>query len=97
MPTEVDPRGVELRAILEAGNFHDTRVLEVGAGDGRVTFRYSAAPAFVVGVDTNETEIRATKKLSHAERNHVQFLCASVTALPFSAERFDIVLLASSL
>jgi hypothetical protein len=27
----------------------------------------------------------------------VQFLCASATALPFSAEQFEIVLLASSL
>ena len=97
MPTEVDPRGIELRAILEAADFNNARVLEVGAGDGRLTFRYGAAPASVVGVDTNETEIRTTQKLSGVEHDHVQCLCASATALPFPAERFDIVLLASSL
>jgi len=30
-------------------------------------------------------------------RGQLQFLCASATALPFSAEQFEIVLLASSL
>ena len=97
MPTEVDPRGIELRAILEAADFQNTRVLEVGAGDGRLTFRYGAGTASVVGVDTNEAEIRTTQKLSRAGHDHVQFLCASATALPFPAERFDIVFLASSL
>jgi ubiquinone/menaquinone biosynthesis C-methylase UbiE len=98
MPTEVDPAGIEPHAILQAADFHNARILEVGAGDGRLTFRYAAVPRSVVGIDTNETEIRSTAKGSRAElHGHVHFLCAGATALPFSAERFDIVLLASSL
>ena len=98
MATEVDPAGIEPHAILQAAEFHDARVLEVGAGDGRLTFRYAQAPTSVVGIDTNEPEIRSTAQRSRAELpGHVQFLCASGTALPFSAQRFDIVLLASSL
>jgi hypothetical protein len=38
LATEVDPAGVMPRAILKAANFRDARVLEVGAGDGRLTF-----------------------------------------------------------
>jgi 2-polyprenyl-3-methyl-5-hydroxy-6-metoxy-1,4-benzoquinol methylase len=98
MATEVDPAGVEPRAILQATDFRNTRVLEVGAGDGRLTFRYAEAPTSVVGIDTNEQEIRLTAEVTRAElRGHVQFLCASATALPFSHEQFEIVLLASSL
>jgi len=98
MATEVDPAGVEPSVILQAGNFRNARVLEVGAGDGRLTFRYVEEPASVVGIDTNETEIRSTAKGFRAEMaGHVQFLCASATAVPFSPEQFEIVLLASSL
>jgi ubiquinone/menaquinone biosynthesis C-methylase UbiE len=98
MATEIDPAGVEPRAILQAADFHDGRVLEVGAGDGRLTFRYAEIPTSVVGIDTNEQDIRSTAQGSRAELcGHVRFLCASATALPFSAEEFEVVLLASSL
>jgi ubiquinone/menaquinone biosynthesis C-methylase UbiE len=98
MATEVDPAGVEPRAILQAADFRNTHVLEVGAGDGRLTFRYAEEPRSVVGIDTKELDIRSAAKVPRAElRGHAQFLCASATALPFSAEKFEIVLLASSL
>ncbi len=98
MATEVDPAGVMPRAILKAVDFRGARVLEVGAGDGRLTFQYAAEPRSVVGIDTKEPDIRAASHCPGVElRGDVQFLCASATALPFSAEQFGIVLLASSL
>jgi ubiquinone/menaquinone biosynthesis C-methylase UbiE len=98
MATEIDPDGVMPRAILKAADFRDARVLEVGAGDGRLTFQYAAEPRSVVGIDTKEPDIRTASQGPGAVlRGDVQFLCASATALPFSAEQFGIVLLASSL
>ena len=98
MATEVDPAGVMPRAILKAVHFRGARVLEVGAGDGRLTFQYAAEPRSVVGIDTNEPEIRVASQCASVELcRDAQFLCASATALPFSAEQFGIVLLASSL
>jgi ubiquinone/menaquinone biosynthesis C-methylase UbiE len=98
MATEVDPAGVMPRAILKAVDFRDARVLEVGAGDGRLTFQYAAEPRSVVGIDTKEADIRAASQCPGGEfLGDVRFLCASATALPFSAEQFGIVLLASSL
>src|SRR5947209_7404105 len=98
MAFELDPAGVEPAAILQAVDFHNAHVLEVGAGDGRLTFRYAAQLRSVVGIDTKEPEIRSAAKAAPAElRGGAQFLCASATALPFSAEEFEIVLLASSL
>ena len=98
MAIEVDPAGVEPRAILQTTDFGEARVLEVGAGDGRLTFRYAAEPRSVIGIDTKEPDIRsAAEGLRPELRGHVRFLCASATALPFPAEQFEIVLLASSL
>ena len=98
MPIEVDPAGIEPRAILQAIELRNARVLEVGAGDGRLTFRYAEAARSVVGIDTKEPEIRSAANVGRSEfRGRAQFLCASGTALPFSAEEFEIVLLASSL
>jgi ubiquinone/menaquinone biosynthesis C-methylase UbiE len=98
MATEVDPVGIEPLAVLQSADFRNARVLEVGAGDGRLTFRYATEPRSVVGIDTKEPEIRSTGKESRAGvRGQVRFLCASGNALPFSAQTFEIVLLASSL
>jgi len=98
MATNIDPAGIEPRAILQAVDFRQARVLEVGAGDGRLTFQYAEKPKFVVGIDTKEPEIRSAAKIPRVEfKGCAQFLCASATALPFSAEKFEIVLLASSL
>ncbi len=94
MATEVDPAGIMPRVILGAADFRGAQVLEVGAGDGRLTFQYTASARSVVGIDTKEADVRAA---SQKEGGRSQFLCASATALPFSPEQFGIVLLASSL
>jgi ubiquinone/menaquinone biosynthesis C-methylase UbiE len=98
MGTDIDPAGVEPGAILQAVDFRDARVLEVGAGNGRLTFRYADEPRSVVGIDPKEADILSAAKVPRAGlRGQARFLCAGATALPFSAEAFDIVLLASSL
>ena len=84
------------RAILRTADFRNARVLEVGAGDGRLTFQYAAEPRSAVGIDLKETEIQSASKHSQFAGD-VRFLCASATALPFSGGGFEIVLLASSL
>ena len=98
MATEIDPAGIMPRGILSAFDFRDARVLEVGAGDGRLTFQYAPESRSVVGIDTKEPDIRTASQCHGVEfPGDVQFVCASATALPFSAERFGILLLASSL
>jgi len=94
MATEVDPAGIMPGAILKAADFREARVLEIGAGDGRLT----SEPRSVVAIDMKEPDIRAaSQRLGVELRGDVEFLCASATALPFSVEEFRIVLLASSL
>ena len=57
MSTELDPAGVELRTIHEIADLRNARVLEVGAGDGRLTFRYAMETNKVVGIDTKELDV----------------------------------------
>jgi len=98
MATEVDLARVMAHAILQAADLRNARILEVGAGDGRLTFQYASQPRSVIGIDTTELDIRSAVVAPRMEiRGQLQFLCASATALPFSAEQFEIVLLASSL
>ena len=98
MATELDPAGVEPSAILRAATFSNARVLEAGAGDGRLSFLYARETKWAVGIDTKEAEIRSAARNCSAElREHLRFLCASATALPFPGEAFDIVLLGNSL
>lgn len=98
MATEIDPARVMPQAILQAADLRNARILEIGAGDGRLTFQYASHPKSVIAVDTKELDIKSAVLTPRKEiRGQVQFLCASATALPFSAEQFEIVLLASSL
>ena len=94
--SELDPSGVEPRTLLAAAPFRHARMLEVGAGDGRLTRRYAGVPRFVAAMDAHQTQIRETAK-RHSGLSQVKFLCANAPSLPFPAQSFDIVLFASSL
>jgi ubiquinone/menaquinone biosynthesis C-methylase UbiE len=97
MSTEVDRAGVMPRAIVNSADLGGARVLEVGAGNGRLTFQYAAEARSVVGIDTKESDIRTASWCVREFSGDARFVCASATALPFSSEQFGIVLLASSL
>ena len=98
MATELDPTGIELRNIQRAADLGAGRVLEIGAGDGRLTFRYAAAAQWAVGIDPKAAEVKAAATARRAKLlTNVEFVCASATALPFPAQAFQTVLFASSL
>ena len=98
MTREGDPQGREPQALLAAADFTNARVLEVGCGYGRLTFRYAKATPFVVGIDTQPAEVLRAAQSSPSElAGHTRFLVSSAAALPFRDETFAIALLASSL
>ncbi len=98
MASELDPEGVESRALLQAADFNNARVLEVGAGDGRLASRYADAAAFAVGLEPQAKELASALEAcpSHL-RQRVSFLQATAMALPFRNGSFDIAVLAWSL
>ena len=98
MPYERDPEGREPQALVAAADFKNARILEIGCGDGRLTFRYAEAAPRIVGIDTKPDEVRsAAKRCPSGLRQRLTFIHASATALPFRDETFNVALLASSL
>src|SRR5258705_58050 len=98
MPVQLDPVGVELREILAFVDLAAARVLEIGTGNGRLTYRYAAQARSVIAFDASHSDIvQASQNCPAALCSRVHFLCASATKLPFRDLTFDVVLLASAL
>ena len=77
-----------LRTIHEMADLRNSRALEVGAGDGRLTFQYPRETKSVVGIDTKESAVRSCRVELRAK---IQFLCARATALPLLEQKFEVV------
>jgi ubiquinone/menaquinone biosynthesis C-methylase UbiE len=74
------------------------RVLEIGSGDGRMTWRYAALPQSITAFDTDATKLAAAEAgRSRSPASPVSFLQATVEAIPFADEFFDAAVLAWSL
>lgn len=58
MNITIDPERNEVEALLEfAGDLEGKRVLEIGAGYGRLTWRYASRAGKVVGIDPDPARI----------------------------------------
>ncbi|HZY41350.1 MAG TPA: class I SAM-dependent methyltransferase, partial [Anaerolineae bacterium] len=52
-----DPEDTETAALLDFADFTGKRVLEIGCGDGRLTWRYAAGAAHVTAIDPDADDI----------------------------------------
>ena len=58
MPIRLDPEESETAALFDyAGDLAGQRVLEIGCGDGRLTWRYADQAASVIALDPNPDDI----------------------------------------
>ena len=98
MASVKDPQGAEARALAQLGDFDGKRVLEIGCGDGRLTWLYAEQAAEVLGVDPEEESIReARAALPDQLADRVEFQVADAQALDVPRQRFDIAFLSWSL
>ncbi|MDX1467782.1 MAG: class I SAM-dependent methyltransferase [Acidimicrobiia bacterium] len=98
MSYSIDPEGIETRALNGMVDFSGADVLEVGCGDGRMTWRYAEPTSSVLAVDTNPNKIRLAIQSTPASlASKVEFRVADVTELELSPESFDVAVLAHSL
>ncbi len=97
MDVEKDPEGSEARHLHEFIGPVAQRVLEIGCGDGRLTWRYAAAMRQVVGLDLERDDLRVARIERPADlERQVIFAQADSTRLPFKDGSFDLALFAWS-
>jgi len=95
-----DPEGIEKTALLEMVDFTDRRVLEIGCGDGRLTWLYADQAAHVTGIDPDSEEIETARaNLPDRLNGRANFIPSTIEdfARSGSARRFDIAIFAWSL
>lgn len=98
MPVQVDPDGVELQALAELAPVDGLRVLELGCGDGRVTFQIARDAASVFAVDPDEERIALARESLPAElAEKVRFEVAGAAEVKVSHKRFELALFSWSL
>lgn len=97
---EFDAAGVERDALLRVmGNLDGKHILEIGSGDGRLTWRYATPGVTVQGLDPKPGTAAAA--LANRPKSLAQWVRFSEESLETfagrSAERFDLALLSWSL
>lgn len=93
-----DPENNERRFLQRYFPRSNGRVLDIGCGDGRLTWLYARRAGFVVGTDIDMAELQVAES-SYSGENSAQvfFAASSGEALPFMNKLFDLALFSWSL
>lgn len=98
MTLQKDPERNEIHHLRKVADLADKRILEIGCGEGRLTWQYAKWTASVVAMDLDHDSLRVAKvDRPYDLEQRVHLACADSQNLPFSKEKFDIAILAWSL
>jgi ubiquinone/menaquinone biosynthesis C-methylase UbiE len=93
-----DPEKTELKTLHKFVDFAGKRVLEIGCGEGRLTWRYTGASLSTVGIDPDKDALHVALYDRPSDlATKVRFASAQAEHIPFHKETFDIAILAWSL
>ncbi len=93
-----DPEGAEIGALKRVASFEGKDVLEVGCGDGRLTFQYADLAHRVVAFDPSRRAISEARKNTPRQlASKVEFRVGTGEKLPVATETFDRVFFSFSL
>ena len=100
MALRVDPENNETRALFDLADFSGQHVLEIGSGDGRLTWRYADRAAHVTAIEPfGQSLARARENLPDELKGRVEFHQVGFDDFAAAAEpgAFDVVILSWSL
>ena len=97
MSIQKDPERNETKYLHRFVDFTNQRVLEIGCGEGRLTWQYAKVTRLTVGIDLDADALRVATidRLSDLE-NKVYFSRALSERLPFPQATFDLAIFAWS-
>ena len=94
----VDAEGAHLAAVLRAADFRGRRVLEVGSGEGRLTWGIAPLAASVLAFDPDAEYIETARAACPDElRDKVRFEVASAHEIEVARQSVDLVFFSWSL
>jgi len=74
------------------GDLSGRRVLDLGCGDGAYTLLAAKKGASAVGLDISPEMLKAARSRADAEGTQVSWCQASIGAIPFASNAFDIII-----
>ncbi len=97
MTLQSDPERNETKYLHKFADFANKRVLEIGCGEGRLTWQYAKETRSTIAIDLDPDALRvATIDRPSDLESYVYFSLAKSEQLPFSNETFDIAIFAWS-
>jgi ubiquinone/menaquinone biosynthesis C-methylase UbiE len=94
----IDPEGVERAALAELASMDGLRILEVGCGDGRLTFQVAPVAVSVLAVDPDEERLENARRSLPAElAEKVTFAAQAAAEVHVPRHSFDLALFSWSL
>ncbi len=92
-----DVAGIEKQFLLDMLPLEGGRVLEIGCGDGRLTWQYAELADRVVGIDVTRGSLtEGIEARPEGLRESVDIVLASSVELPFATDSFHHALFAWS-
>ena len=97
MAMRSDVARLERQYLLDMLDTSGTRILEIGCGEGRMTWQYADTAHHIVAMDVEIEDVQqGHKSCPEALRDTVDFLVGSAIILPFAPASFDHVVFAWS-
>ena len=98
MTLQKDAERNEIHQLRKVVDFTGKQVIEIGCGEGRLTWQYAKWTRTLTAIDLDHDSLRVAKlDRPYDLETNVHFACVDSHDLPFSKEKFDIAILAWSL